>query len=215
MNIFRFFFIFIIIGIYSCDSINYEFDIKESDITEKTLIKDSLIIRNLILKNDTISGFYEWIQNVKDKLSNKLLYSKFRNRFDTSFMNHFDSVFYIIDTIQVNDNVGYLIMRSYKVFIGKGYDRTLYLSIFNKDKKNIRTFIVAKKADKGDGLIGGGEHIKSKLTKKNILTTYYHYYGYLDIGPHFSEDSVITTYNLNNFSTLKIDTIKHVDKIGN
>jgi len=214
MKNFRCILLVIIIGFYSCDTVIYEFNIKESDISNKTEIMDSLIIRNLILSNDTISGYSEWTEDYKNKLPDSIINLYFRKRFDTSLMNNFKSIFYLIDTINVNDNVGYLIMTNYKILIGKGYERTLYLSLFNKDRNYIKTYVVAKGEDKGDGLIGGSTRIKSNLTKQNILTTYYHYLGYLDIGPHILEDSVITTYDLTNFSILKIDTIKHVDKIG-
>jgi hypothetical protein len=214
MRIFTIVLFVLLIGFYSCDFVIQEFKINNADLSDEKMITDTLFINNIILSNDTISGFSRWSEHLKDRLKDSIFYSFIRNRFDTSFMNHCDSVFYLIDTIYVQDNSGYLILSSYKVLFGEGFDRTLYLTFFNKERKHIKTYLVAKDVVSGDGLIGGSVRIMSNLTKNNILTTYCHYYGYLDIGPHIKEDSIIRSYDLNNFSLLKIDTIKHVDKIG-
>lgn len=213
----RFLQVIILLSIFGCNSEIKEFDFDKLEISDAKLIKDSIILHDLILKNDTISGFAEWSSHNKEYLSNPDYYKLIRNRFDTNFWNHRnDSVFYLLDTIKIRNRVGYIVIRSYKMlYMGTGYDRTMFLSMFDNDNKYIKTIIIAESIDKGDGLIGGGTHSKSTLTRNGILTTYLYSYGYLDIGnPPYIMDSVIIQYNLRKNIIIKIDTIKSIKPIG-
>ena len=201
-------YLFLIIVLSSCNPIVKEFDIPKNDITNK-LISDSTLIRKLVLDNDSISGFSEWFQYSHAPDS---LVPFFRHSFDSIFWKHNESSFYLIDSISLNNNnIGFLILNRYK---NETYGNTLYLEIFNENKELLKTIIVAKSIDSGDGLIGGGTYSKSLLFKNNTLTIYSKQYGFIDLGPKYNEDSIVTSYELNNFTLLKIDTIMSIHQFG-
>lgn len=192
-----------------CNSIVNDFDIVKVDYNNIIPISDSMLLLNLILKNDTVSGFSEWTSGVKEKMQDPATYKYARHRFDTCFWNHKDPVFFLLDSVLVGENVGYLILYSYKDFYENRFHRTMYLSMFNQYRKNIKTYIVSQGVEKGDGYIGGGIHSRSELLNNNNLVTYYRYYSYSDCGSNY-EDSIVYTYDLINLKTLKIDTIKSI-----
>jgi hypothetical protein len=205
------FVIIYLIILSSCNPVVRDFDTEKVDLNNIVPISDSIMKLNLILKNDTISGFSESISGLEESMKNPSFYKYARHNFDSCFWNERDSVYYLLDSVLIGDNIGYLILTNYKLFIGKGYDRTIYLSFFDQNRKNIKTYCVSRGVDAGDGLIGGGVHSKSKLYKNNTLYTYYSCYGYLDIGPDY-EDSIVYSYDMANFKALKTDTIKHIVK---
>jgi len=203
---------FLIISFYGCNYTTHDFIINDSLITNDRMITDTNLIKKYILSNDTISGFLFWSSSFKENFSNLSFYAIARNRFDTSFMNNYPSKYYLIDSVMLNKNIAYLILTNYKMYWRKGYDRTLYLSIYN-NTKHLKTYIVAQNSICSDGYVGGEINLKSKLSNRNILTTYEHSSSFLDIGAQHQEDSIITMYDLNSFRIIKTDTVKHIGHV--
>ena len=97
--------------------------------------------------------------------------------------------------------------------MGEGYIKTLYLSVYSKDRKCLKTIIVAENSEFGDGLVGGHANRKSILTKENKLIIYSNYSHFLDIDAQEQEDSIITIYDLNRLIKIKVDTIRHIGHV--
>ena len=193
--------------LFSCESesVIKEYNVQKLSYSKNSYIKDSLTLSHLIVNNETISGWGE------DKKIPKVYVNTGLEVTQYDFNRHiykFDfRKYYIIDSIQVAEKRGLVILRVEE----RNNVQILYLSLFDKTKKYLKTYLIAMDVDNGDGLIGGGWHIKSKLTNKGNLITYSLNYGYLDCGkPPYIMDSVISKYNLKTGETISVDTIKSV-----
>lgn len=201
--------IIIIFFLYGCETRVKEYDIQKLNFTKDSFVKDSLILKKLIINNETISGWEEDKKITVMIEATGLLYTQ--NDLNNRIYKFEHRKFYIFDTINLAENKGIVILR-----VEEDDDRTfnnkvLYLSLFDKKQKYLKTYLIAMDVEKGDGLIGGGSHIKSEITNKGTLITYCLHYGFLDCGnPPYIMDSIISKYNLKNGKTISIDTVKSI-----
>lgn len=195
----------------SCDSkvVIKEYSIERIIYSDSSYLKDSLALNNFIVSNEVVSGWDEEKKIAQIDVRTGLLITQ--DDFNRQIYKFKPRKYYIIDTIRVKENVGFVILR-----VERGCNaKTLYLSLFDKQNRCLNTYLLALNIDIGDGLLGGGKRIKSILTSKGILTTYSLTYGYLDCGtPPYVMDSVISRYNLNNGETVTIDTVKSIKPQG-
>ncbi len=214
--------IMVIFFLYGCETVVKEYDIHKLNYAKDSYIKDSITLNLLYMNNKTISGWEEDKKTPAILVTTGLEYTQ--NDLNNCIYKFEHRKFYIFDTIDINENHGVIILRREEIHHRQSlndelmkipyipnYDETLFLSLFNKNNKPLKTYIIAKDVDTSAGEIGGGEHIKSELTNKDILITHRLVYGFLDIGnPPFIMDSIITKYNLRTGVTICIDTIKSI-----
>jgi hypothetical protein len=198
----------------SCNPVIKEFNINSIDVRDLDPL-DSIAKSSLILKNDTLCGFKKWCYFDHQRLSDSVFYISIRSYYDSIFWKDTISSFYLLDTIKINNNISYLIVSYIYDGIKDGFDKRMYLTFFNSDKENIKTYLVSEGVESSaSGLIGGATYSKSKLLKNNELRVYSMNSGFIDIGPESYKDSTLTCYDLNNFTLSKIDTIKSIRRKG-
>jgi len=223
------------IFLIGCKKETRRFDIEDIRLEDYPVLTDTVTIKELIYNNSQISGLAEFLgwRYFSDEDSIDIKYKKWlRQNFDDFFWErinrdsikadtftlktsipfplYFNSMVYrIIDTVELKENYGLLILKNTAEKDPYIYYEKLYLAVYNQRRENIGTYLVSEKYSGTDRSHRAKVNAYSELCNERWLTTHFkatYYRG-------FDSLYIRSTYDLRKHMLVKTDTINAKRKI--